>query len=212
MDFNVKPNQRQPMSTGGLFPLPMDDAFSELAVRGANMGVSNYVLHLLRILYLSGCRISSIMSLDSSCVLPDGNLLLPSKKGSRDMLFCTGSAKDFWIWFKDCGYADVDIYTYQFWHRLCNRLGITILRPGKLNRCVTHSPRVRLANEVYSLNGSLTDVSVALGHKSIRSSSYYIDSQTPYVRLNGGVLGSCSGSTSNITFCKNGVVKLKRVK
>ena len=66
--------------------------------------------------------------------------------------------------------------------------------------------------DTFSVNEDLNDAKIALGHKSINSTGYYVtDKQAKEQRVFLDKKGRATGTYyDTVTCCKNGVIKMKK--
>ena len=167
-------------------------------------GVSRFYREYLKVLLSSGCRVSSLFELYGSRITQEGNLIIYQKKGSRPIFYDTGTSREWWQALKRSGNADIARCNRQFFYRLCDRLGIGFRMPGNVRNYVTHAARAERAKEVWNATGDIESVAAALGHKSTRSSRYYIEGQRTNRIRQRGVLKNPYGVLDHLIITKTG--------
>jgi integrase len=129
----------------------------------------------------TGIRVSELLDIRRGDILDDHQLWIRGTKGSYDRLISAPYVVDY---FRRVAPAKKDArlftFTYRQFYTFVLRRNSFDKKPGAKNKRVTHYARSqffkRLAAHVGSLNKS---ISVAGGHRSQRSTYYYLDQKPP---------------------------------
>ena len=168
----------------------VDKKIDLMKSHGLNLTVANFIkLH-----FVSGCRISDLLSIRRSNFTNDGNVLIRQSKGSRPLIVSYLFAYDFFYNYSQGLYTDISCFSRQYFYRIYERYGLTIYSQGHTNTSVTHSARILKARTIYDLTGIVEDASAALGHVSPNSTLYYLQDRPKRSNYIRGVLDKLSGS------------------
>ena len=175
-------------------------------------GVDIGVVAGISLMYQSGCRISSILQIKPSSISANGRIILHQGKGSEPMIVVPADYRDWWLNYRNSNMKYYELQNYIYYYRLFKRYKLVALSSFGTKNAVTATARKMVAQDTFSVNEDLNDAKIALGHKSINSTGYYVkDKQAK----GGGVFldkkGRATGTYyDTITCCKNGVIKMKK--
>lgn len=175
-------------------------------------GVDIGVVAAISLMYQSGCRISSILQIKPSSISANGRIILHQGKGSEPMIVVPADYRDWWLNYRNSNSQYYELQNYIYYYRLFKRYKLVALSSFGTKNAVTATARKMVAMDTFSVNEDLNDAKIALGHKSINSTGYYVkDKQTK----GGGIIVDKKGRATGtyydtITCCKNGVIKMKK--
>ena len=175
-------------------------------------GIDIGVIAAISLMYQSGCRISSILQLKPSSISANGRIILHQGKGSEPMIIVPAEYRAWWLHFRNSRMEYYELQSYIYYYRLFKRYKLVSLSSFGSKNAVTATARKMVAMDTFSVNEDLNEAKIALGHKSINSTGYYVkDKQTKRGEVILDNKGRASGTYFDIvTCCKNGVVKLKK--
>ncbi len=135
-----------------------------------NFIIDRVAVHLL----LSfGLRISEVLSINPAHIKKDGSIYISGKKGSQPRLINPGKFAE-WVANNPVYFCSMlGMRNRQYYWRLFNRLGISILLPGNKHRSVTHLFRYNFINEVQNISGEIEATGVIVGHKNKSNTKRY---------------------------------------
>ena len=175
-------------------------------------GIDVGVVAAISLMYQSGCRISSILQLKPSNISTNGRIILHQGKGSEPMVVVPAEYREWWLNFRNSKMQYYELQSYIYYYRLFKRYKLVSPSSFGIKDAVTATARKMVAMDTFSVNEDLNEAKIALGHKSINSTGYYVkDKQTKRGSVILDNKGRASGTYFDIiTCCKNGVVKLKK--
>lgn len=175
-------------------------------------GIDIGVIAAISLMYQTGCRISSILQIKPSSISANGRIILHQGKGSEPMIVVPADYRDWWLNYRNSNLQYYELQNYIYYYRLFRRYKLVALSSFGTKNAVTATARKMVAQDTFSVNEDLNDAKIALGHKSINSTGYYV---TDKQAKGGGVFldkkGRATGTYyDTITCCKNGVIKMKK--
>ena len=175
-------------------------------------GVDIGVVAAISLMYQSGCRISSILQIKPSSISANGRIILHQGKGSEPMVIVPADYRDWWLNYRNSNMKYYELQNYIYYYRLFKRYKLVAPSNFGTKDAVTATARKMVAMDTFSVNEDLNDAKIALGHKSINSTGYYVtDKQAKGGRVFLDKNGRASGTYCDIiTCCKNGVIKMKK--
>ena len=175
-------------------------------------GIDIGVVASISLMYQTGCRISSILQLKPSSISPNGRIILHQGKGSEPMVVVPADYRDWWLNYRKSGMQYYELQSYIYYYRLFKRYKLVSPSSFGTKNAVTATARKMVAMDTFSVNEDLNEAKIALGHKSINSTGYYVkDKQTKRGEIVLDNKGRASGTYFDLlTCCKNGVIKLKK--
>ena len=175
-------------------------------------GVDVGVVAAISLMYQTGCRISSILQIKPSSISPNGRIILHQGKGSEPIVVVPADYRDWWLNYRNTNLQYYELQNYIYYYRLFKRYKLVAPSNFGTKDAVTATARKMVAMDTFSVNEDLNDAKIALGHKSINSTGYYVTDKQP--KGNGIILDKKGRATGTyydtITCCKNGVIKLKK--
>ena len=175
-------------------------------------GIDIGVVAAISLMYQTGCRISSILQLKPAHISPNGRIILHQGKGSEPMVVVPADYRDWWLNYRNSNMQYYELQSYIYYYRLFKRYKLVSPSSFGTKDAVTATARKMVAMDTFSVNEDLNDAKIALGHKSINSTGYYVkDKQTKRGEVVLDSKGRASGTYFDLlTCCKNGVIKLKK--
>jgi site-specific recombinase XerD len=135
---------------------------------------SNLEKAVILLLLEHGLRISEVIRLDASCLLPGSRLLVRGSKRSNDRLIQSVSySSDLFFYLKTFGRID-NVYSRFYIYRLCKKLGISFESSISSKISVTHAGRHLFAEILNESGVSLENIQSFVGHKSSKSTQCYV--------------------------------------
>ena len=175
-------------------------------------GIDIGIVAAISLMYQSGCRISSILQIKPSSISPNGRIILHQGKGSEPMVVVPVDYRDWWLNYRNSNSQYYEMQNYIYYYRLFKRY--KLVNPSNFGSkdAVTATARKMVAMDTFSINEDLNDAKIALGHKSINSTGYYVkDKKTKRGEVVLDNKGRASGTYFDLlTCCKNGVIRLKK--
>ena len=186
----------------------VNDKLALMLEQGVDVGV----VAGISLMYQSGCRISSILQIKPSSISANGRIILHQGKGSEPMIVVPADYRDWWLNYRNSNMKYYELQNYIYYYRLFKRYKLVALSSFGTKNAVTATARKMVAQDTFSVNEDLNDAKIALGHKSINSTGYYVkDKQAKGGRVFLDKNGRTTGTYfDTITCCKNGVVKMKK--
>lgn len=175
-------------------------------------GIDIGVVAAISLMYQTGCRISSILQIKPSSISVNGRIILHQGKGSEPMIVVPADYRDWWLNYRNSNIQYYEMQNYIYYYRLFKRYKLVSPSSFGIKDAVTATARKMVAMDTFSVNEDLNDAKIALGHKSINSTGYYVTNK----QAKGGKVvldnkGRASGTYFDLlTCCKNGVIKLKK--
>ena len=175
-------------------------------------GIDIGVVAAISLMYQTGCRISSILQLKPAHISPNGRIILHQGKGSEPMVVVPADYREYWLNYRNSNMQYYELQSYIYYYRLFKRYKLVSPSSFGTKDAVTATARKMVAMDTFSVNEDLNDAKIALGHKSINSTGYYVkDKQTKRGEVVLDSKGRASGTYFDLlTCCKNGVIKLKK--
>ena len=175
-------------------------------------GVDIGVVAAISLMYQTGCRISSILQIKPSSISANGRIILHQGKGSEPMVVVPSDFRDWWLNYRNSNSQYYEFQNYIYYYRLFKRYKLVSPSNFGTKDAVTATARKMVAMDTFSINEDLNDAKIALGHKNINSTGYYVTDKK--AKGKGVVLDKKGRATGTyydtITCCKNGVIKLKK--
>ena len=175
-------------------------------------GIDIGVVAAISLMYQTGCRISSILQIKPSSISANGRIILHQGKGSEPMVVVPSDYRDWWLNYRNSNSQYYEFQNYIYYYRLFKRYKLVSPSNFGTKDAVTATARKMVAMDTFSVNEDLNDAKIALGHKSINSTGYYVTDKK--AKGKGVVLDKKGRATGTyydtITCCKNGVIKLKK--
>ena len=163
------------------------------------------------LMFSAGLRISSLLMIDYTCISSNLVITIKQLKGSNTIYAQPIYYREVWRSIYENKLSPFRLYDRFFFYRLFKRYNLVKKNGVGRNDSVTHAPRKYLANELYSAENDIQVARNALGHKSVSSTKYYIDSNFRRATLNRGIGNNVSGEVSNIVIQKNNIIRIARL-
>ena len=175
-------------------------------------GIEIGVVAAISLMYQTGCRISSILQIKPSSISANGRIILHQGKGSEPMIIVPADYRDWWLNYRNSNSKYYELQNYIYYYRLFKRYKLVSPSTFGTKTAVTSTARKMVAIDTFSVNEDLNEAKIALGHKSINSTGYYVtDKQAKRKGVTLDKKGRATGTYyDTITCCKNGVIKLKK--
>ena len=175
-------------------------------------GIDIGVVAAISLMYQTGCRISSILQIKPSSISANGRIILHQGKGSEPMVVVPSDFRDWWLNYRNSNSQYYEFQNYIYYYRLFKRYKLVSPSNFGTKDAVTATARKMVAMDTFSINEDLNDAKIALGHKSINSTGYYVaDKQAKRRGVTLDKNGRATGTYyDTITCCKNGVIRLKK--
>lgn len=174
-------------------------------------GVSPIVLCLLYLLFDSGSRISALLNISHSDILPNGIVLIHQGKGSAVM---RAPVRYGWQWLDECrrfGVRPFQHLNYIGVYRLLLKYNIVERHRFGTNSAVTSLGRKSVAISMAERGEDIQTIADVLGHRSTSSTEYYLTSKPQKRKQKGGILTAQTTTLNNIQVCKNGVIRMRKI-
>lgn len=180
----------------------------DIFIRERKYGLS--VAMLCDVLYSSGSRVSAVLALHGEQVDSSGGLCIFQGKGSLP-LYCSPIflRQEFirWAGFRGKVFAEL---SYRQIQRYFVQENISFARRGYSQACGSKIFRLCKAREVALLGGSLQVARQALGHRSVKSTEYYIANERDICKIPQGILSRPSGDIGGISISKSGIIRVSK--
>lgn len=175
-------------------------------------GIDIGVVAAISLMYQTGCRISSILQIKPSSISANGRIILHQGKGSEPMVVMPADYREWWLNYRNSNSQYYEFQNYIYYYRLFKRYKLIAPSSFGIKDAVTATARKMVAMDTFSVNEDLNEAKIALGHKSINSTGYYVvDKQVKGKRVVLDKKGRATGTYyDTITCCKNGVIKMKK--
>lgn len=128
------------------------------------------------------------------------------------MIVVPADYREYWLNYRNSNIQYYEMQNYIYYYRLFKKYKLVALSSFGSKNAVTATARKMVAMDTFSVNEDLNDAKIALGHKSINSTGFYVEGK----QTKGGKVildnkGRASGTYFDLlTCCKNGVIKLKK--
>ena len=163
-------------------------------------GVNLTLVSFARLQFISGLRISDLLSIKRSDIGENLNVYVRQSKGSQAKVISLLYDKEFWMNYKRGLYTDISVFNSMSFYRLYSRYNLIISNGTGRNSSVTHSARKLLARTAYDVTNSVEMAQAALGHRSQNSTMYYLSQEQKKAVLSKGIIGAVQGRTGNLKF------------
>lgn len=187
---------------------PIDEVLAEMEAQH----VATPVLALTSIIFQCGLRINDARKISPQDILPSGQIVVKQGKGSRTLIVTPLQYGQFWQQYRHQPNNLFQLYSYDFFRRLFIRHGLILVTPAGHNNKVTHAGRTLKAREIFSATHDLATTAAALGHKSERSTTFYLEAEQKKAVERRGLLTTPSGTISNLHVTKKGILYFREYK
>ena len=169
-------------------------------------GYSQTVICFIRLHSVSGARISDLLRIRRSDITSSLYVSIRQCKGSLPLTVRLSDDVQFWREYRAGLHLDIGLYNKNYFYRLYKRYNIQFDNGLLRNKSVTHSFRKELANDLFNATGSIESAQSALGHRSTRSTEYYLSRDNLKSVQNQGISSTLSGR--RIVTGKQSIIKL----
>ena len=176
-------------------------------------GYSQTVICFIRLHSVSGARISDLLRIRRSDITSSLYVSIRQCKGSMPLTVKLSDDLQFWREYRAGLHLDIGLFNKNYFYRLYKRYNIQFNNGMGRNMSVTHSFRKELANDLFEATGLIESSQAALGHRSSRSTEYYLTKDNLRAIQKQGINSPLSGSVNNIIVSKrNGAtyIRLKK--
>lgn len=163
-------------------------------------GVNITLVSFARLQFISGLRISDLLSIKRNDIGDGLAVYVRQSKGSQAKVISLLYDREFWMNYKRGLYTDISVFNSMSFYRLYSRYNLIISNGPGRNSSVTHSARKLLARTAFEVTNSVEIAQAALGHKSQNSTMYYLTKEQKKAVLNKGIIGEVKGQTGNLKF------------
>lgn len=147
-------------------------------------------LEIVKLMYYSGARVSDVLKIKRTDVSPRLELTIYQSKKSLPLIVNLNYSRDFWQGYREGKFRDISTYNRYYLYRHFDKLSISFKSSGNSNRSVTHAFRKFKAQDIYDQTHDVSAAAAALGHKSERSTEFYLENIKKGVINQGGVLSN----------------------
>lgn len=137
-------------------------------------GVDEVLIHSVALMYQSGCRVSSILGLSPADITPNGRVILRQGKGSNPLIVTPSFEIEWWLNIRLSGFNPFFYLNYMRLYRLFKDYALVLPNSFGFKNAVTASARKSVAEDVFDNSQNIETTQSALGHKSAKSTEYYI--------------------------------------
>jgi site-specific recombinase XerD len=137
--------------------------------------ISNQDKALVELLFLSGCRISEILSISHRNITKDGRILVLGSKGSNNKIINPSIFKEYFLNCKKFNYDPFNQRNRFYYYRLFKKKGLILFHQGNEKNSVTHSLRYNLVSDLQNTGFDSRVIKQFIGHKNIKSTEHYVN-------------------------------------
>jgi len=170
-----------------------DSKIDLMLQHGLNLSCAAFI----RLQFISGARISDLLNIKRSDVLSNGTIIIRQGKGSNTLIINISQDFEFWELYRQGYYVEISCFSYSFFYKLYKRYGLIIFNEPGHNASVTHSPRKILAQTIYDSTNDIQIAASALGHRSTKSTEYYLTREQKKSNYKNGILGKVPSELYN---------------
>ena len=168
-------------------------------------GYSLTVICFIRLHSISGARVSDLLRIRRNDITKSLFVSIRQCKGSLPLTVKLSDDLQFWREYRSGLHLDIGTYNKNYFYRLYKNYNIQFDNGISRNKSVTHSFRKELANDLYNATGTIEAAQSALGHRSSKSTEYYLTKNELRAKQNQGINSTLSGRINNLTVSqKNG--------
>lgn len=173
--------------------------------------VSDIVIAYIALQFQAGLRISDLLNINYSNVSSNLDVVIKQGKGSESLIISPIFKRDIWRKIRENKLSLPGNYSRFWFYKFYRKIGLVYQNGTGRNDSVTHSARKIRAKQLYDLDGDIEVAKLALGHKSKKSTKYYVDEKFRKSTLDRGISNNASGEVSNIVLQKNGIMRISRI-
>jgi integrase len=163
-------------------------------------GLNVTCVAFIRLHFQSGARIGDLLRIKRQSITNDNIIVIKQSKGSNTLIINLSTDLEFWAQYKAGLHVDISCFSRSFFYKLYSRYGLMIVNGDNKNNSVTHSARKQKAQSIYEATNDITASAQALGHKSTKSTEYYLTESQKKDNYNRGVLGKVTTKLYNFKF------------
>lgn len=172
-------------------------------------GYSRTFCAMVFVHYITAGRVSDILNLTGRNFTAGYVCTLPQSKNSEKIVCYIPAYHDIIDTWRMSPARIGGTYSRQSIYRIYKKVGFNLPRGQGRNSSVTHNFRVRRAHDIYLNSGDATEVSAALGHKSMRTAHYYIRDTYRPQSVQRGALGAPTDTNPVIISNRKGVIRAR---
>lgn len=175
-------------------------------------GVRGDLVAVVATLFATGSRIRAVLALTHQNLTADGRVIIHQGKGSAPLV--CAAPPELLTWAASCTFR-VALFpwtNYTAVYRLMKEYCLTLPDSFGQNTAVTASARKVVAREVFAASADIEDVAAALGHRSPRSSTYYIDAPKVSDRERAAIKERWQPYLGELVITRTGIIRRKRIK
>lgn len=173
------------------------------------LGYSRQFVAMVYVHFITGCRISDLLSLTGRDFTHNYYVRIRQGKNSDDLIYFVDKYHDVIDIWRSSGIRISGTYSRQSIYRIYTKIGISVNRGTNRNKSVTHAFRVAIARDIVNSGMEKSVASRALGHKSKRSIDYYLNDLPAKARINQNVFNAPSGELEDMRINKLGRIYMK---
>ena len=129
--------------------------------------------YIIDLLINSGCRITEILSINSTDILPNGTVKIKALKGGQNRIIASSDARDYLINCRtNCVNPFMD-YNRFYIYRTFKKIGIKYVHSGNTKDSVTHAFRHANTEIQRKANVESNVIKAQLGHKKKSTQKHY---------------------------------------
>lgn len=155
-----------------------------------------------------GLRVSDALNISYSDISRNGTIVINQGKGSEKLIARDDEYLSFWNNCQENKTHPFRQYSRFYIYRLYKKFGISTTEKGRKHDSVTHAPRKMLAQELQSDGFGKSEIKTALGHKSERSTEYYLDKRKRTASYRSRETELPSSELHPIVIQSNGIIRL----
>jgi len=151
--------------------MTVNEMYSQLTLKKDQLGIYYY----FGIIQLSGgLRVSEVLNIKAHDLIPYQTIFIKGLKGSQSKRVYVPECEYF---IRKCLRSNLEPFkgiSRFMVYRLYKRLGFVILKGNGTRNAVTHSIRKQAIKELHASTRNIKDTASAIGHKSSKSTEYYV--------------------------------------
>ena len=128
----------------------------------------------LRLMIMYGLRVSEMLGIRYHDVMRNGSVLVRGLKGSSDRVCYDSYMMKEWLYIASSGSCDLSLFNRFYVYRLLKKMGLYGRYGNNANNSVTHNSRHVKGLEMKNSGVAIEVIQHEMGHKSIKSTGYYV--------------------------------------
>jgi len=145
---------------------------------GKNSLVGEYEKAVIELQFLYGLRISEVLNIHYSDILPNGSIRIKGLKNSNNRIVFPIQMRSFWFRFLMSESIPPRSYNRFYFYRLYKKLGLYQLSSSNQNASVTHMLRYTYIAQLLEAGETIDSIRQLIGHKNINSTIHYLKTIT----------------------------------